>query len=221
MPEDEREAAIKSYEQICTNIRVTDEISFKLLRLVPILSGAGIGLLTILEKQSLLNLPAVILISVFAAVLTFGLFRWELRNIETCSWLIKRAADLERSQFKLEQLGSDKGQFHGRKKGPSLRPFFGNRQNGDDGKPIPWSQHPIGKREAEKIIYMSAIVAWVIPILVALVPDFDDGGIKSFAPITYSFVMTPDGEFVGDETLERIKEIEKKALSKLKGGESD
>ena len=54
-----------------------------------------------------------------------------------------------------------------------------------------------------------------------VIGSIDDGGIKSFAPITYDFVMTPDGEFVGDETLERIKEIEKKALSKLKGGESD
>ena len=54
-----------------------------------------------------------------------------------------------------------------------------------------------------------------------VIGSIDDGGIKSFAPITNDFVMTPDGEFVGDETLGRIKEIEKKALSKLKGGKSD
>ena len=104
-------------------------------------------------------------------MLTFGLFRWELRNIETCSWLIKRAADLERSQFKLEQFGSEKGQFAGREKGPPLYPFFGKRQKGKDNKPIPWLQHPIGKTEAEKIIYITAIGAWIIPVLAALLPD--------------------------------------------------
>ena len=171
MSEDEREIAIKAYEQICANIRVTDEISFKLLRLVPIFSGAGVGLLTVLENQSLLTLPEVILISFFAAVLTFGLFRWEMRNIQTCSWLIKRAADLERSQFKLEQFGCVQGQFEGRDKGPPLRPFFGKRQRGENNKPIPWLQHPIGKREAEKIIYTAAFGAWIIPVLVALLPD--------------------------------------------------
>jgi hypothetical protein len=54
-----------------------------------------------------------------------------------------------------------------------------------------------------------------------VIGSIDDGGIKSFAPITYDFVITSDGEFVGDETLGRIKEIEKKALSKLKDGDSD
>lgn len=96
MPNQEPDTAIKIYEQICTNIRVTDEISFKLIRLVPILSGSGIGLLTFLEKSSYLSPATVILISIFGAVVTFGVFRWELCNIETCSWLIRRAADLER-----------------------------------------------------------------------------------------------------------------------------
>ena len=53
-----------------------------------------------------------------------------------------------------------------------------------------------------------------------VIGSIDDGGIKAFVPITYDFIITPGGEFVGDETLGKIKEIETKALNKLKGGDS-
>ncbi len=41
----------------------------------------------------------------------------------------------------------------------------------EDYKPIPWLQHPIGKREAEKLIYITAIGAWIIPVLISILPD--------------------------------------------------
>jgi hypothetical protein len=37
--------AEKRYAEICSNIRATDEISFKLLGLVPLVSGTGIVVL--------------------------------------------------------------------------------------------------------------------------------------------------------------------------------
>jgi len=75
------EAAEKRYEQICASIRTTDEISFKLLGLVPLLAGAAIG---VILGGKLAESPFVVFTSLFGAVVTVGLFGWELRNIQIC-----------------------------------------------------------------------------------------------------------------------------------------
>jgi hypothetical protein len=80
------------YKEICQNIRETDSISFKLLNLVPLGSTLGGGLLTILQKNSLLP---IVLLSLAGAIIVLGLYIWELRNLQKCNWLIARAADLE------------------------------------------------------------------------------------------------------------------------------
>ena len=130
-----RASAEKRYEEICTSIRTTDEISFKLLGLVPLLSGAAI---VTVSKGDLDQAPLLWLVSIFGAVVTFGLFRWELRNIQNCKWLACRAAEMERNEF-----GVTSGQFSGRDEAPRL---FGFR---------------VGKTEAEKIIYIATILAWL------------------------------------------------------------
>jgi hypothetical protein len=64
--------AEKIYTEICTGIRETDNASFRLLSLVPLVSGTAlIGL--VLQKQSLPP-EVVVLLSMFAAGITFGLF---------------------------------------------------------------------------------------------------------------------------------------------------
>jgi hypothetical protein len=72
------------YVEICTNIRETDDISFKLLGLVPLISGAGV--VVALLNSDVLWSPAIYLISILGAGITFGLFRWELKNILICNW---------------------------------------------------------------------------------------------------------------------------------------
>jgi|ERR1700722_1475632 hypothetical protein len=83
------------YSETWANIRVTDDISFKLLGTVPLVSGAA--LLTMLFQTP--KLPGdgrfVVALALFAAMITLGLFRWELRNIQTCNWLLKRAEAME------------------------------------------------------------------------------------------------------------------------------
>ena len=83
------------YEEIRTSIRATDDISFKLMGLVPLVSGAG--LLTLLLKEPIpsAKAPLVVALALFAASITLGLLRWELRNIQTCRWLRERAEKLE------------------------------------------------------------------------------------------------------------------------------
>ena len=122
----------KRYEELCTSIRATDEIRFKLLGPVPLLSGAAI----VTVSRNDVNQGVLWLISLFGAVVTLGLFRWELRNIQNCKWLASRAAEMERIEF-----GVTAGQFFRREEAPRL---FGLR---------------VGKTESEKIIHIATMLS--------------------------------------------------------------
>ena len=121
------------YTNLNNNIRSTDDISFKLLGIVPLFSGSGI--LIAVFKSELFWSPAIYVIGAFGALVTLGLFRWELRNVQTCVWLIKCGAVLE------EATNAGKpGQFH-RRPGAPMR---------------------IGKTQAEKLIYSVIVFTWLL-----------------------------------------------------------
>ena len=125
------------FTEICTDIRETDSISFRLLGLVPLVSGAAL-LTLMLSKQ----VPSefVMLLGIFGAGITLGLFRWELRNIQTCSWLLRRAERLQTQSLGIT--ASD----------PLCK-----------GRPDP--PQGIGKTAAEKLIYGVTIATWLaLPI---------------------------------------------------------
>ena len=126
-------AADRFYAETCTSIRATDDISFKLMGFVPLVSGAT--LLTFFLKEPIASdkAPLVVVLALFAALITLGLFRWELRNIQSCSWLRRRAEALEEALVKTS----------GAPRQP--KPPLG-----------------IGKTEAEKSIYSITILAWLI-----------------------------------------------------------
>jgi hypothetical protein len=84
---------MRIYEVLQTSIKETDEISFKLLGLVPLANGAA--LLTAVLGIDSSRVPAIIVLSLFAAVVTLGLFWWELRNIRYCLWYIALAEYFE------------------------------------------------------------------------------------------------------------------------------
>jgi hypothetical protein len=129
------------YTEICASVRYCDDVSFKLLGLVPLVSGAA--LIGFIVKD---NIPAelVTTFSLFAASISLGLFRWELRNIQTCSWFIGYASDLE-----WQTLTSGKN--------PELF------------RPRPNSPQSVGKTEAEKLIYATTIVVWLcLPLAVGI-----------------------------------------------------
>lgn len=126
------------YTETCASIRATDEISFKLMGLVPFVSGATLLTFFVKEPISADKTGLVTGLALFAALITLGLFRWELRNIQTCSWLKRRAETLE------EELVM---------------------KSGAPEQPKPPSK--IGKTEAEKWIYSFTILAWLsMPSLV-------------------------------------------------------
>ena len=91
-PVKDAEIIMKIYNEINTNIRFTDEISFKLLGLVPFVSSLGIlGL----SMSDLTQSPVAALISIFAAIVTSALFIWEIRNMQICKWWIERLVKIE------------------------------------------------------------------------------------------------------------------------------
>lgn len=108
---------------------------------------------------------------------TFGLFKWEIRNVQKCDWLIERAAELERSYFHFQDPETKKRilpQFHGwsLQKSP---PLFGSipkfrtiEDSENDREQDPWHKK-IGKTQAERIIYWSSITAWLVPVVTALI----------------------------------------------------
>jgi hypothetical protein len=150
------------YKDICNNIRVTDDISFKLLGIVPLASGADSGALTILEKSKLLegSHPELVVVglSALGALITLGLFRWEIRNIQKCLWLIARAAN-----FETEILHQKNLQFSGMAKKEHL-----DAKTMDD-IPVPsLLKTPWGKTQSEKLVYLASIGAWLVPLGLAM-----------------------------------------------------
>lgn len=142
------ETAEERYKQLLADIRITDDISFKLLGFVPLVSGGGILASSVasLFVQTDAWSPALIFVSVFAAIVTFGFYRWERRNIQRCSWLQERAAAIEREAF-----GLPAGAFAGRPPAPEVL------------------GRPMGKTQAEALIYWTTIVAWLlVPVVVAV-----------------------------------------------------
>lgn len=121
------------YTNLNTNIRFTDDISFKLLGLVPLFSGSGI-LVALLRSEYLWS-PAIYAMAAFGALITFGLFRWELRNIQNCLWMIKCGKAMEAADD-----ATKPGQFFRRPRSPM----------------------GIGKTEAEKLIYGVTIFTWLL-----------------------------------------------------------
>lgn len=95
------------YQEVCENHRAITDFRGKLLALLPAVSGVGIYAL--LPKQGDphgLDPKDLLVIGLFGAVVTFGLFLHELRGIGACGQLIDRAKWLEGKMNLLE------GQFH-------------------------------------------------------------------------------------------------------------
>lgn len=101
---EETVSAVKVYEETCESIRKTDDISFKLIGLIPLLSGGTIVALLGSKANEWIGGATILWLAFFAAFSTLAVFRWELRNIQTCDWLRERALQLEKSVFKDETL---------------------------------------------------------------------------------------------------------------------
>ena len=123
----------KIYTELRAGIRETDNISFRLLGLVPLVSGAA--LIGVILKEGTLG-PVVTLLSLFAAGVTLGIFRWELRNSQNCKWLIRYADCLEQHALNAHE----------------IEPIHHT---------LPRAPQNIGKTYGEMVIYGITILAWL------------------------------------------------------------
>lgn len=137
------------YQQICENIRFTDSISFKLLGFVPLISTGSItGLVTTLDAS---NGWYVFYISLFAALITYFLFMWELRNISKCNVLI---CEREKLEHEIHATKKTKNKLKNcrQPKNRGCKAFL-----------------RFGKTEAEKGLYALVVMSWLpLPLVLEL-----------------------------------------------------
>jgi hypothetical protein len=93
MTDDPNEMLRTVYQETCKTHAAIADFRAKLLALLPIASGTGIFLL--LGKLDGESRKLLLPIGVFGALVTFGLFMYELRGIEDCTVLRRRGKNIE------------------------------------------------------------------------------------------------------------------------------
>jgi hypothetical protein len=119
-PEERRNILLTEYQEVCRSHAGITDFRAKLLALLPLASGAGLGLLLAQGNGGLSRTEAGLLVALgaFGAVVTAGLFLYELRQIDVCKQLRNHAEWIER------RLGIEAGQFGGRRERLSLREVY-------------------------------------------------------------------------------------------------
>jgi len=138
-----RAAAVEFHRVWSDQIRATDDISLKLLTVVPTITAVGISLLLPKDPGAQLATPQVIFIGIFGAWISFLVYRWEKRNIQNCGWYRDRMRAVEQAG-----LAASEGELRRLPDLPSPPAVFKQRME-------------IGKSRAEFLIYTSVVVAWL------------------------------------------------------------
>lgn len=197
-PEETRKLLLAEYQEVCRSHAGITDFRAKLLALLPLASGAGVGVLVAQGDGAVSTTEAGLLVAlgIFGAVVTAGLFLYELRQIDVCKQLRNHAAWIE------SELGIEAGQFGGRRPRLSLREVYsrtaavkrdkdltraemGERRDakaagnaspdesasGKSGEQPkePWlDRHFIGAEAAGYVIYHAVIVAWLFAAVVGI-----------------------------------------------------
>ncbi len=119
-PQERRTILLTEYQEVCRSHAGITDFRAKLLALLPLASGAGLGLLLARDSGTLSDTEAGVLVALgaFGAVITAGLFLYELRQIDVCKQLRNHASWIE------QELGIEAGQFGGRRERLSLREVY-------------------------------------------------------------------------------------------------
>jgi hypothetical protein len=175
---DDQEVLTAMYQEVCRSHSGIAEFRGRLLGLLPLASGAGIGILIANgESPKLQDTPALIVIGLLGAFVTFGLYVYDGWQTDSCRHLLHHAAWLE------GKLGVKAGQFGGLR--PKLRlrdlyigePFGRKRENqlkdlesqgGEQLSKAPPSGR-VGAELAGFVIYNAVILAWLVVAIVGVV----------------------------------------------------
>jgi hypothetical protein len=166
---DRQEILLTEYQEVCRSHAGITDFRAKLLAILPIASGAGVGLLVAQENGDLSSREAALLVAlgIFGAVVTAGLFLYELRQIDVCKQLRDRAAAIE------SDLGIEAGQFGGRRRGLNLREVYSRRarrrreqllgaERSDNERRGALDTPFVGAEAAGYVVYHAVAVAWLV-----------------------------------------------------------
>lgn len=156
------------YQEVCRHHQSISEFRGKLLGLVPIASGAFIGLITARVDWSTSG-PLLIGAGVVGALVTFGLYLYEAWQSDTCRHLIHHASFLEK------KLDMEAGQFRTLRTKTRVREVYGTKayedrekdsrereQNGAPPKlPSDERRWEVGAELAGLVVYGAVIAAWL------------------------------------------------------------
>src|SRR5688500_15573821 len=141
-----REVLLKLYGEVCTSWRTLTDVRFKLLGLVPVVSGVLlINLLTRNEPGKGLSPVVQTGIAVFGLAVTLALWVYDRRNDQLYDDLISRGRKIE------EELGIATGQFLG-------------RLDSDPSKKLLYLI-PVKHSVATEGVYGAAVLAWIAALL--------------------------------------------------------
>lgn len=160
------------YEQICTDIRFTDDISLKLLGFMPLVTGAGIFPVLFAGPDREVWQAAVLgaFVGLLGATMTFAIYRWEVRNLNFCKYLREQVAYLEEHGA----LDGQHGHYLGRPDAPIWPPWKKDPSNTEaepqkEASNTEKEPRRVGKTEAERILYTAVFISWLaLPALAAI-----------------------------------------------------
>jgi len=174
---------LADYGETCKSHGAITDFRAKLLALLPLASGAGIGLLVARGGGGISRTEAgaLLALGLFGAVVTAGLFLYELRQIDLCKQLRNHAAWIE------HELGIQAGQFGGRRGRLALRDVYdpgrkrrrdselgeleraGGRRLPPEARPGLWRKPFVGAEAAGYVVYHAVIVSWLALAIFGLV----------------------------------------------------
>jgi hypothetical protein len=165
------------YEQALKRIAETDNISFKLLGLVPLTSGVAV--IGLMGKASEMPLLISAIVGWLGALITYYIFRWELRNIQSCNQLRVWAGKLEAEAICPELQNLLKVNYPPHFINPQ-KPLLFDRKPDKEKKLEEKRELGWGKTEAEKHLYWTVIFFWMaFPVMAWLT-----GMYKSYTPFS-------------------------------------
>ena len=166
-PQERRQILLAEYQEISKSHADITDFRAKLLALLPIASGTGIGLL-LTQADGEAGIPAwlVIALGTFGASVTTGLFVYEFHQMDDCQQLRNRAIWIETQlQIGTGPFGSKRGGLGPRDVWPSKY-----RQRDDEltaaereRDELPDAQPPVfvNVRTADYIVYGTAFAGWL------------------------------------------------------------
>lgn len=186
---DTKEILLAEYREVCASHSAITDFRAKLLALLPIASATAFGVLIAADEGP--SAQVLIGVGLFGFVVTFGLFLYELRQIDTCRQLRNHASWIE------QRLGIEAGQFSGRRRKLSLTQIYRPSQlrtrsrryreaekegrllkldhpkaeSASDGpkEPSPWSRPFVGAATAGYVVYHTVMLGWLAVAITGLV----------------------------------------------------